>query len=423
VDVKILPASLSGRVRAIPSKSFAHRLLICSALSEGKTFVKCTGSSDDIEATVRCLEALGAKIERSGEGFEVTPLDLKRIVRGGTLDCGESGSTLRFMLPVACALGADARFKLAGRLPDRPLSHLEKALSEQGCAFSGQRSAILSASGQLKPGHFVLPGDVSSQYISGLIFALPLLEGDSVIEISGKIESKDYILMTLAALEKFGVSINFTGNRLNVKGGACYKSPGEVEVEGDWSNAAFWLCAGAIAGSGIECRGLNTASIQGDRAVLELLKRFGAEIRRRGDAVMVKPSMLHGIEIDARDIPDLVPALSAVAAVANGRTVIKNASRLRIKESDRLRSVSETLSALGADIRETEDGLEINGRESLKGGVVDSFGDHRIAMMAAVASASCTEPVTIKNAQAVSKSYPAFFEDFSSLGGRVVEEA
>ncbi|HHU05400.1 MAG TPA: 3-phosphoshikimate 1-carboxyvinyltransferase [Clostridiales bacterium] len=422
MDVKILPTSLSGRVRAIPSKSYAHRLLICSALSNKKTFVSCAGSSEDIEATVRCLQTLGAKIDRNDEGFKVTPIPESGAVKGSTLDCGESGSTLRFMLPVACALGAGSRFKLAGRLPNRPLAHLEEALREHGCAFSGKGSAELCSLGRLKPGRFTLPGDVSSQYISGLLFALPLLEGDSAIEITGKIESRDYILMTLAALEKFGVHIKFDGNILSIKGGSGYKSPDKAEVEGDWSNAAFWLCAGALGGSGIECRGLNTASMQGDKAVLELLKSFGAEVKLRGDAVMVKPSFLHGIDIDASDIPDLVPVLSAVAAVAKGRTVIKNASRLRMKESDRLRAVSETLSKLGADITETEDGLVINGRESLTGGTADSFGDHRIAMMAAVASVACTEPVTIKNAEAVNKSYPHFFEDFRSLGGRAVEE-
>jgi len=421
VDIRILPADLSGKLRAIPSKSYAHRLLICSALSDKKTFVRCAGSSEDIEATARCLTSLGAKIERAEGGFEVSPVDLLSPIRGSTLDCGESGSTLRFMLPVACALGAEACFKLAGRLPNRPLSHLEEALSGQGCAFSGQGSPVLSSSGKLKPGRFVLPGDVSSQYISGLLFALPLLEGDSVIEITGSIESKDYILMTLSALDKFGVHIEFEGNRLSVKGGTGYKSPGEVEVEGDWSNAAFWLCAGALGGSGVECSGLNTASIQGDRAVLELLKSFGAELESRGDTVTVRPSSLRGIEIDARDIPDLVPALSAVAAVAKGRTVIRNASRLRMKESDRLRSVRETLSALGADIAETEDGLVINGRGRLRGGTVHSFGDHRIAMMAAIASIACEGPVTIKNAEAVNKSYPHFFEDFRYLGGRAEE--
>jgi len=416
-----MPAGLSGRVRAIPSKSYAHRLLICSALSDKKTLVKCNGTSEDIDATVRCLNALGAVINRSGSGFEVTPIPLSGLVKGSILDCGESGSTLRFMLPVACALGADASFRLGGRLPSRPISHLEDALNKHGCALSGQGSEVLGASGQLKAGNFVLPGNVSSQYVSGLLFALPLLEGDSVIEIIGNIESKDYISMTLSALREFGVNIEFDGNLLNIKGGAGYKSPGTAHVEGDWSNAAFWLCAGALGGAGIECRGLNTASIQGDRAVLDILMRFGAEVKRRGDAVMIRPSALHGIEIDARDIPDLVPVLSAVASVADGVTVIKNASRLRIKESDRLHTVSKTLSALGVDIAETEDGLIIKGRERLKGGIVDSCGDHRIAMMAAITSIACTQPVTIENAQAVNKSYPDFFKDFAFLGGKLKE--
>ncbi|NLL45996.1 MAG: 3-phosphoshikimate 1-carboxyvinyltransferase [Clostridiales bacterium] len=421
MDITIMPESLSGRVRAIPSKSFAHRLLICSALSDRKTFVKCTGTSEDIDATVRSLIALGAGIDRSEEGFEVTPIPEQGALKRRLLDCGESGSTLRFMLPVACALGTDSSFKLAGRLPSRPMSHLEDELKKHGCNLSGQGGDKLCASGQLRPGHYILPGDVSSQYVSGLLFALPLLQGDSQIEITGNIESKDYIYMTLAALEEFGIQIEFCGNRLNIKGGTGYKSPGKAEVEGDWSNAAFWLCAGALGGSGIECRGLNTASIQGDREVLDIVAKFGAEVKCRGDSVTVKPSVLKGLEIDARDIPDLVPALSAVAAIAGGTTVIKNASRLRIKESDRLQTVAGTLSALGADITETEDGLLIKGRPRLTGGVVDSCGDHRIAMMAAIAAAACVKPVTIKNAEAVNKSYPNFFRDFRSLGGRANE--
>lgn len=417
MDVTILPKDLSGRVRAIPSKSFAHRLLICSALADKKTFVKCRGSSEDIGATVRCLIALGAEIVRSEDGFEVTPIPEQGALKQSILDCGESGSTLRFMLPVSCALGADSSFKLAGRLPSRPMSQLEDELKKHGCNLSGQGSATLSASGQLRPGHFILPGDVSSQYVSGVLFALPLLEGDSVLEITGNIESKDYILMTLAALKEFGIQIEFCGNLLNIKGGEGYKSPGETEVEGDWSNAAFWLCAGAMRGSGIECRGLNISSIQGDRGGLDIVADFGAKLRRDGAAVIVKPGTLRGIEIDARDIPDLVPVLSAVAAIAEGTTLVKNASRLRIKESDRLQTVAGTLSALGADITETEDGLIINGRPRLTGGVVDSCGDHRIAMMAAIASVACIEPVTIKNAEAVNKSYPDFFKDFNTLGG------
>ncbi len=421
MEVTLVPSGLGGSVRAIASKSCAHRLLICSALSDKKTFVACTESSDDIEATRECLKALGAKIEKISGGFEVVPISAGSFINKPVLNCGESGSTYRFLLPVACALGAEATFRLSGRLPQRPISHLSEALEKNGCSFEGIGESAVKSSGRLRSGVFRLPGNVSSQYISGLLFALPLLSGDSLIELSGEAESRDYISMTLSALETFKADVKTGGNRYSVRGGAKYLSPGRVEVEGDWSNAAFWLSVGAIGNSPIECRGLKPDSVQGDRAVAEILKRFGAEVSTCGMNCTVRRGRLRGTEIDAGNIPDLVPVLSAVASVSEGETLIKNAGRLRIKESDRLRTVFLTLSALGAEIKETGDGLIIRGRERLSGGVVDSFGDHRIAMTAAVASTVCEKPVTIKNAEAVNKSYPGFFEDFASLGGKVLK--
>ncbi len=418
MEAIVYPSNLSGTIKAIASKSCAHRLLICSALSDKQTFISCEESSEDIDATARCLNALGARIERAADGFMVNPLNLDNITKNAVLDCGESGSTLRFMLPVACALGADSTFLMGGRLPERPMTDLIDALTSHGCTLCAD-GAELKTSGRLYGGSFTIPGNVSSQYVSGLLFALPLVQGGGVIELTGEIESKNYILMTLEALDAFGVKAERGEKSFTVKAGAKYVSPENVGVEGDWSNAAFWLCAAAMGRIELKCTGLNANSIQGDSEIAEIISRFGAKVEKNGDTVTVTPRELHGIEVDAKNIPDLVPAIAAVASVAKGRTVIKNAARLRIKESDRLYTVSKTLSELGADIEETADGLIINGREELKGGTVDACGDHRIAMMAAIAAARCQKAVHILNAEAVRKSYPAFFEDYMSLGGKV----
>ena len=349
-----------------------------------------------------------------------------------TLDAGESGSTLRFLLPVAGALGADTSFAMKGRLSSRPLSPLDEELRAHGCALSPQGSNPLQLQGQLSGGTFTIRGDVSSQFISGLLFALPLLHSGGDIRITGILESKPYVDMTIAALSEYSISVadgtDFEG--YTVAGGQTYQSPGTVRVEGDWSNAAFWLCAGALATA--QCTGavgnhpmtvtnLDHESLQGDRRILALLERFGARVTRGESSAAVVPGMLQGIIIDAGDIPDLVPVLAAVASVAGGETVITNAGRLRLKESDRLKTVAGTLSTLGADINETADGLLIRGKTSLHGGTVDACGDHRIAMTAAIASVACCRPVTVRNAEAVNKSYPDFFKDLTALGGTIEE--
>ncbi len=418
MEAIVYPSMLSGTIKAIASKSCAHRLLICSSLSDKKTFISCEESSEDIDATVRCLNALGARIERVWDGFEVMPLNPSDAVRNAVLDCGESGSTLRFLLPVACALGSDSTFLMGGRLPQRPMRDLIEALTRHGCMLDAC-GAELKTSGRLRGGSFTLPGNVSSQYVSGLLFALSLIPDGGVIELTGETESKNYIMMTLDALKAFGVKAEGGDRNFAVKPGAKYVSPENVSVEGDWSNAAFWLCAAAMGTGRLKCTGLNINSLQGDREIAEILSEFGAKIEKTGDAVTAIPNELRGVEVDAKNIPDLVPAIAAVAVAAKGKTVIKNAARLRIKESDRLYTVSKTLSDLGADIEETADGLIINGGEELCGGTVDAFGDHRIAMMAAIAAARCVNPVRIRNAEAVRKSYPAFFEDLVSLGGKV----
>ena len=416
---------LNGVVRAIPSKSQAHRALICAAMADKPTSVVCDGGSDDIAATAECLSALGATIERKTGAYIVHPL--KREGNDGTasLPCGESGSTFRFMLPIVGALGLKASFILKGRLSERPLSPLYEELVRHGAELSPQGSVPFYASGKLAPGRYSLDAGVSSQFISGLLFALPLLDGDSELQLTGQAESFPYIELTLAMLEIFGIQIEFKDSVFFIPGGQTYCSPGKAQVEGDWSNSAFWLGAGAVGKGSITCTGLNLQSRQGDRAILDILAEFGAsiEIKEKDSAITVSGGKLRGIGIDARDIPDLVPVLAVVAAASEGTTVIRNAGRLRTKESDRLAAVSAVLRGLSADANETDDGLVIHGPSSFKSAQVSSCGDHRIAMSAAIAAAICAGPVVIQGAQAVNKSYPGFFDDLRLLGGLVEETA
>ena len=425
MDIRIENPPEGGEVKAIASKSQAHRLLICAALADKKTRIKCAERSDDIDATVGCLVSLGARIGHDGEGFDVAPVGVPVPPDPVTQVCGESGATLRFMLPVCCALGVPAEFLMLGQLRKRPTSPLLEQLVANGCDIT-MHNGSLRCSGKLSSGEYFLQGNISSQFISGLLLALPLLEGDSVISVEGVVESMPFVTMTLDMLKAFGVRIHLRGLRGGrgavylVDGPQSYRTPGALGVEGDWSNAAPWLSAGAIRGSGVTCTGLNLGSNQGDMAITRLLERFGAKVAYEGDKVTVFPSKLRGIEIDASDTPELVPFLAVVAAVAKGETIINNAGRFRYRENDRLRAVAETLRTLGADITERQDRLVIRGVKALAGGSVPSLSDHRIVMMAAIASAVCDEPVTIPAAEAVSKSYPAFFDDFAKLGGKTV---
>lgn len=414
----ISPSLPSGRIEAIPSKSHVHRLLICAALSSGESRIQCRTGSEDIDATADCLGALCADIKRKESVFYVDGGKFNPCTEpaGRILRCRESGSTYRFLFPIVCALGSDCSFLLEGRLPERPMEPLFSVLEKKGIIIGGKGSSRVSVSGKLRSGTFSIPGDISSQFISGLIFALPLLDGDSVIEITGSVESRKYIDITLAAVRAFGINIYEEKNLFKIPGNQKYVTPGSLAAEGDWSNSAFWLCCGALCGKEITCTGLSTDSLQGDKEICSILEKFGAGIKISGDEITVIPGRLRGTEIDASQVPDLVPAIAAVASGAGGQTVIKNAGRLRLKESDRLKAVSQVLSLLGADIKETGDGLIINGSERLSGGTADSWGDHRIAMMASIVSVICDSDVRITGSQAVNKSYPAFFEDFSSLG-------
>lgn len=427
----ITPTPLTGTVPAIASKSMAHRLIIAAALANGETHVICNTTCDDIEATIRCLTALGARIEAAPDGYTVHPVPkstsfgLLRALAGAELDCGESGSTLRFMLPVACALGAEARFTGRGRLGERPLEPLASELERAGCELEGLGSLPLTAHGRLRPGRFELPGNVSSQYITGLMLAAPLLDGASEILVHGRIESRPYVNLTVQALASFGVKVEEERGELDgeeatlFRIGGLYRTSGEVTVEGDWSNAAFWLCAGAMGEHRITVEGVSPTSFQGDRTVLAVLSRFGARVGRATAFATVQPDRLRAFDMSARDIPDLVPVITAVASVAAGTMRISDCGRLRLKESDRLKTVARGLTNLGAKIEVRRDDLLIEGVEELGAGTVDAAGDHRIAMMAAVAATRATGPVRIEGAEAVAKSYPAFFDHYRLLGGEV----
>ncbi len=431
MDLTIHPHPLAGATRAIASKSLAHRALILAALCPQMTDILCPTSSDDIDATVGCLEALGARIARTNAGFRVRPIPReggrvrpKEVV---LLDCKESASTLRFMLPLACALGVDATLDGQGRLAERPLLPLSDELVRHGAVLDWRGRLPLRLSGTLRPGEFRLPGNVSSQYVSGLLLASAALGGPMCVLVEEPVESRSYIGMTIDMLASFGAEVEM-GRR--TRDGRPYWSltphceeglvcPGTLTIEGDWSCGAFWLCAGAIGGDGITLRGLDTASSQGDRAMALALESMGAQVFSRADGVSCRASQLGPCSFDASDTPDLVPPLAVACAFAQGVSRITGVGRLRLKESDRIKTVYLTLRRMGACVNATEDVIEVLGSGRLAGGEVDAAGDHRIAMMAAVAAAYCTGPTTIHAAECVSKSYPAFFDDFRLLGGIV----
>lgn len=410
----VFPGPRTGSVRIPASKSQAHRLLICAALGAQPVALQCDGVSADIAATARCLRALGADITDDGAGtFRIVPI-AGEMPAHADLFCGESGSTLRFLLPVVGTLGADVTFHMAGRLPERPLSPLDAVLTAHGMTIR-RDGAQLHVAGQLRPGAYELPGDVSSQYISGLLMALPRLPGESTLAVTGKLESAGYIAMTEDALRLSGIRLQKSGRTYTIPGGQTARLPAQCHVEGDWSNAAFFLCMGALSPAGVTVTGLSAASSQGDRAVLDVLRRFGADVHETQDAVTVRRGALRGVTIDAAPIPDLIPVLSVVAALADGETQIVNAARLRLKESDRLESTAAMLRALGGQVEVHDSGLTITGRKMLTGGTVDPQHDHRIAMAAATAACGSAAPVTVRDRACIEKSYPRFWTDLSAL--------
>ena len=406
MNVTIQPTLLKGGIVPPPSKSQAHRAVIAAALADGVSTLSNVARSQDIQATLGCMAVLGA----CGESVSEDTVRLHGvgtcISRGAQMprfDCGESGSTLRFLIPVALAVAGGGYFTGHGRLMERPQKPYFDLFDEKGI-FYEQKDGVLTVRGKLKPGVYKLPGNVSSQFITGLLYALPLLDADSEIVLTAPLESQGYVDMTLEVLEQFGITVRREEKRFVVPGMQQYRSR-DMSIEADWSQAAFWYAAAALGGE-VDIQGMNALSAQGDMVVVPHYLKLTAP----GD-----------VELDVSQCPDLVPALAAMAAVRQGTTYIVNAARLRIKESDRLAAVTQVLDQMGADVTEQAEGLTIVGRDSLAGGVsVDSHNDHRIAMMAAVAATRCERSVTVLDAQCVAKSYPNFWEDYEALGGRIV---
>lgn len=413
-DICITPSQLNGTVCAPPSKSDVHRAVICAALSGGVCKVAPIVMSDDIRATVNCIEALGAKTALNGSTLKV---DGNYIFKKKTavLDCFESGSTLRFFIPIAAAGGVNATFKGRGRLPERPLGVFLECLPEAGVKCISENNLPLTIEGQLQSGVFNMAGNISSQFITGMLLALPLLRGDSRIVLTTGLQSEGYVEMTIRCMKRFGVVVERTDYGWFIKGNQHYKSR-KYHTDGDWSQAAFFLAAGAISGD-VTVDGLRFLSAQGDKKIVQILREFGAEIQMGKYSVTVKKSKLKATQINAAQIPDLVPILAVVASFAEGTTRVYNAQRLRVKESDRLQSTADMINSLGGSAEVTDDGLLITGKESLNGGKVEGYGDHRIVMSASIAALGCENEVEITDSESINKSFPDFFEEYKKLGG------
>lgn len=414
-DVKFSPFVPNGTVNVPPSKSDVHRAIICAAMANGVSRISPVALSNDIKATIGCIKALGADAVLENNVLTVDGTNMYKN-KTALLDCGESGSTLRFFIPIAAVGNINATFVGKGKLPQRPIGIFTEALPKAGTICKTEGGLPLEIKGQLKSGIFEIPGNVSSQFITGLLLALPILEGDSEIVLTSPLESVGYIAMTIRTMKQFGVNIDTTESGWHIEGGQTYKSC-NYTTDGDWSQAAFFMVLGAIGGK-VTVKGVAKDSTQGDKKCAEILAEFGAKVTQRDNEVTVEKGDLKAITIDASQIPDLVPVLSVCAAFSEGTTKIINAERLRIKECDRLKATAELLNNLGGKVKELSDGLEITGVSSLKGGNVNGYNDHRIVMSAAVCAARSDEDITATFAMSINKSYPDFYIDYNSIGGK-----
>ena len=407
--LSVTPSDLRGIITAPPSKSYAHRLVIAAFLSGEKTRVIGAGRSKDVAATLNALSSMGLSYERDGGDIV---LSNERKERGAIADCFESGSTLRFLLPVAAALGEKIEFTGREGLLKRPINELIEALNRNGAEIEG-----LKVNGKLHSGNYLVDGSISSQYITGLLFALPILDGDSTIVFKNGFVSKAYVDITVDVLKKFGIEISETENGYKVKGGQKYRSPKTVTVEGDYSGAAFFLAAGALKGE-VEVCGLDPVSRQGDRAITDVLKNFGAKVTIGQNSVKVSRGKLSGTETDIDPIPDLAQIISVVAAFAEGESVLKNVKRLRLKESDRCSAIEKMLESAGIRCEIKGDDLVIYGGKP-KGAVFDGGNDHRTVMSSAILASFARGDSKITGAEAAEKSYPEFIEHMKKLKGAV----
>lgn len=408
MDIKITPSLLRGEVTVPPSKSVAHRMIIAAALADGISTISNVSGSADILATIACMKAFGADIELNGDTAVIN--GIKKIPASAEADCCESGSTLRFLIPVACALGINAEFRGEGKLPQRPITPFLEEFPKHGASFDFSEaengfSLPCTVSGKLTAGRYEIDGGISSQFITGLMFALPLLDGDSEIVIRSHLESKPYIDITMGVLRGFGCEVTERGNGYFIKGNSRLK-PFSGSVEGDYSQSAFFYVANAL-GSDIGINGLSEKSFQGDKKIAEICREFSKNKTP--------------FELDCSDIPDLVPILSVLGCFCKGTSRIYNAARLRIKECDRLAAMEDCLNRIGGKVTSTEDGLIIEGVEGFKGGEVNCYNDHRIAMSMAVAATRCASPLILRGAECVRKSYPDFFDVYRTIGGKAEE--
>lgn len=415
--IRVNGKKLHGEIASIPSKSYAHRAIIAAALSDKPAKIIFNGTSDDIEVTINCLRELGSEITRPELGYIVVNPIVKR-TETPVVDVWESGSTFRFLLPVASSIYEKCRFIGRGRLPDRPIIDLINVMKNAGVSFDSDKLPF-TTSGRLHAGSYTLPGDVSSQYVSGLLLSSPLHSFSSDIVLESELESKPYVDMTIEVLSEFGIEVEQGENSYHIESQKYLAT--DYKVEGDWSNAAFFLAAGAF-GEGITITGLNINSVQGDRQIIDVLKSFNINIYLTEDKVVVMNSEIRASEVDLKEIPDTLPILAVIAAAAkSGVSRFYNGKRLRLKESDRLSSVAKIILDLGGRVEEKEDELLVYGTAGLTGGKTSSEGDHRLVMAASIASMICKEDVIIENPRAVTKSYPKFFEDFKSLGGEIID--
>lgn len=426
MKVKIKPSILSGEIVIPPSKSYSHRAIISAALANGekKSKINNLKFSVDIETTVKIMENWGAKITKKESSLEVIGNDGKIVPKKNYIQCNESGSTIRFLIPVGLTSENELIFDGKGKLIDRPLDSYYKIFDDQGIKYEMSEDKLpLKVNGKLKAGNYEIDGNISSQFITGLLYALPLLDGDSTIVINKNLESKGYVDLTLEILKLSGIKIkNNDYKSFEIKGNQEYKYF-DYTVEGDYSQVAFWIVAGIISANKdneIKCLHLNKYSLQGDKAIIEIVQKMGAKLEIFDDYVIVKPSKTKGTIIDVSQCPDIAPILTVLGALSEGETKIINAERLRIKESDRIISIKTELNKLGAEVEEVGDSLVIQGVNTFEGGVeVSAWNDHRIAMSLAIASIRCKNEIVIDEAESVKKSYPHFWDDFEKMGGQI----